>query len=261
MILNSQAKDPNIVKLLWTGGWDSTFRLLQLVVEGGAKVLPIYIIHTARASTVTEIETIDKIRKLTKELFPETVDRLLPTAFFSFHDIKQYPEITEKYTTLRQQSHLGSQYDWLARYAKQHNIDDLELSIHTDDKAHGFIKNVVEKTEDQHGSTYTLASGIESSNPLSLFKPYKFPLLEWTKLKMKEHAIKIGTYEIMNLTWFCYKPMNGEPCGLCNPCKYSIEEGMEYRFSKKALLRYRVKQNPVASKVRFVRSVAFHLLK
>lgn len=261
MIPNSQVKDPNIAKLLWTGGWDSTFRLLQLVVEKEATVLPIYIIHTARASTITEIQTIDKIRELTGKLFPQTTNRILPTSYFSFHDIKQFPEITGKYTALRQKSRLGSQYDWLARYAAQHNINDLELSIHIDDKAHGFIKDVVEKREDQHGENYTLTSGIKSNDPLSLFKPFKFPLLEWSKVRMKEHALATGTYEIMNMTWFCYKPRNGAPCGLCNPCKYSIEEGMEYRFSKKALLRYRVNRNPVASKVKFIRSAALQLLR
>ena len=257
----SQTHDPNVVNLLWTGGWDSTFRLLQLVIEKEATVLPIYIIHTARASTTTEIQTIDKIKKLTNELFPQTVGRILPITFFSFHDIKLYPEITEKYTVLRQRSHLGSQYDWLTRFAKQHNINDLELSIHIDDKAHRFIKDVVEKRVDQNGETYKLASGIENSDPLSLFKPYKFPLLEWSKVKMKEYALEKGTLEIMNMTWFCYKPRNGKPCGLCNPCRYSIEEGMEYRFSSKALLRYQVNRNPITSKVKFIRNVALQVLR
>lgn len=261
MIAKEQMQDPRIVKLLWTGGWDSTFRLLQLVVEKGATVLPIYIIHTARASTTTEIETIDKIRALTNKLFPQTTDRILPTLFFSFHDIKPYPEITEKFASLRRQSHLGSQYDWLARFAKQHHIDGMELSIHVDDKAFGFIKEVVEKTEDLNGLNYKLVPGVESNNPLSLFQPYRFPLLEWSKVRMKEHALEIGTFEIMKLTWFCYKPINGEPCGLCNPCHYSINEGMEFRFPKKALLRHQVKYHPISTKVPLFKSLALRLLK
>ena len=32
------------VKLLWTGGWDSTFRLLQLLLLYEKKVQPYYII-------------------------------------------------------------------------------------------------------------------------------------------------------------------------------------------------------------------------
>ena len=261
MIPINQIQDPSVVNLLWTGGWDSTFRLLQLVIEKEVTVRPIYIIHTDRASTSTEIQTIDKIKKLTHELFSQTVGRILPTSFFSFHDIKPYPEITEKFTSLRQKSHLGSQYDWLARFAKQHNVNDLELSIHLDDKAHAFIKDVVEKGEDQNGETYHLAPGIESSDPLSLFKPFKFPLLEWSKVMMKEYSHEKGTIDIMNNTWFCYKPQHGEPCGLCNPCKYSIEEGMKYRFPKKALWRYQVNRNPITSKVRFLRTVALQLLR
>lgn len=87
---NNQFQDPNIVRLLWTSGWDSTFRLLQLVVEKGATVLPIYIISD-RKSTPTEIETMNKIKKLTYKLFPETVGRILPTVFYAQYDIKKYP--------------------------------------------------------------------------------------------------------------------------------------------------------------------------
>jgi hypothetical protein len=236
---NNQFQDPNIVRLLWTSGWDSTFRLLQLVIEKKVTVLPIYVI-TDRASTMTEIKTMVKIKKLIHKLFPETVGRILPTIHFPVYDLNQYPEITKKNRDLKSLSKLGSQYDWLSRYAEQHGINDLELSIHADDKAYGFIKGFVVKQEGPQGEYYSLDPKIGDDNPLSLFKPFRYPILEWTKVKMKEHSLKIGTLEIMNLTWFCHSPKNGEPCGLCSPCKYSIQEGMRYRFPKKALLRYRL---------------------
>lgn len=243
---NNQFQDPNIVRLLWTSGWDSTFRLLQLVVEKGATVLPIYIISD-RASSPIEIETMNKIKKLTHKLFPETVNRILPTVFYAQYDIKKYPEVTVKHRILTNQSYLGSQYEWLSRYAKQHDITDLELSIHTDDRAYEFMKSFVVKNEDQHGSYYALDPAVGDDNPLSLFRPFRLPMLEWTKVEMKEHALKIGTFEIMNLTWFCHAPRNGKPCGLCNPCKYSMQEGMAFRFPKESLLRYRLA--PAYSKV------------
>lgn len=230
-------QDPNIVKLLWTSGWDSTFRLLQLVIEKEATVLPLYVIITASAPV--EIKAINKIKKLLFKLFPETVDRILPTFFFDSHDLPDYPEINEKYNALYDKSYLGSQYTGLAKFAKYLGINDLELSIHVDDTAYKFIKSDVIKNEDRNGEYYSLDPAMEDSNPLSLFKPFRLPMLEWTKVAMKEHAIKTGTLDIMKLTWFCHKPKNGEPCGICNPCKYSIQEGMEFRFSKKALFRYR----------------------
>lgn len=233
--------DPNIVRLLWTSGWDSTFRLLQLVIEKEVTVLPMYII-TGRASTPVEIKAINEIKKLAFKLFPQTVNRILPTLFVDVHDLPEYAEITAKYNSLYDKSYLGSQYIWLAKFAKYLGINDLELSIHVDDTAYKFIKSFVVKNEDQHGEYYSLDPAMDDSNPLSLFKPFRLPMLEWTKVAMKEHAIRTGTFEIMNLTWFCHNPVNGEPCGICNPCKYSIQEGMEFRFPKKALFRYRKDQ-------------------
>lgn len=231
--------DPNIVKLLWTSGWDSTFRLLQLVLEKKVTVLPLYIIITGRASTPVEIKAITKIKKLLFKLFPEAADRILPTIFFDIHDLPEYSEITAKYNALFDKSYLGSQYIGLAKFAKYLDISDLELSIHVDDTAYKFIKSFVVKHEDQHGEYYSLDPAMDDNDPLSLFKPFRLPMLEWSKVAMKEHAIKTGTLDIMKLTWFCHNPINGEPCGICNPCRYSIAEGMEFRFPKKALMRYR----------------------
>ena len=45
-----------------------------------------------------------------------------------------------------------------------------------------------------------------------------------------------GFYDIMLETWFCYNPINGKPCGICNPCKYTIEEGMGFRVGVKGLI-------------------------
>lgn len=237
---NYQFQDPNIVRLLWTSGWDSTFRLLRLVIEEERTVLPIYIISD-RSSAPVEIKRMNELKKLIVERFPQTADRILETVFYYVRDIKKYPEITQKYETLLAKSHLGNQYEWLSRYAKQHGINDLELCIHVDDTAYKFIKNFIVRMEDEHGEYYSVDQNMSDDNLLSFFKPFRYPVLEWSKVKMKEHVIKTGTLDIMNRTWFCHRPINGKPCGLCNPCKYTIEEGMEYRLPKSALLRYRLK--------------------
>lgn len=65
---------------------------------------------------------------------------------------------------------------------------------------------------------------------------------------MKSWAEDRGLMEIMNLTWFCHNPMNGKPCGQCNPCKYTIEEGLTYRFDEAALRRY--KKEKIRKKIR-----------
>jgi len=44
--------DGPVVNLLWTGGWDSTFRLLQLILDTRATIQPVYVIDTARRSSL-----------------------------------------------------------------------------------------------------------------------------------------------------------------------------------------------------------------
>ena len=41
------------VNILWTGGWDSTFQLLSLLLLHGRKVTPYYLIDAERLSTVS----------------------------------------------------------------------------------------------------------------------------------------------------------------------------------------------------------------
>ncbi len=74
---------------------------------------------------------------------------------------------------------------------------------------------------------------------ISIFKFFLFPILDFTRAEMKNYSIKNGFFNIMKQTWFCHKPINGLPCGLCNPCKHAIKEGFAYRLPLVARLRYR----------------------
>src|SRR5690606_24779131 len=115
---------------------------------------------------------------------------------------------------------LGSQYDWLARYAYANELSDLELSVHVDDIAYFFLKGHVEPNND--GSWRLKA---EVSGPESIFSRFTYPLLEISKTEMKELASRHGFIDILELAWFCHRPASGMPCGTCNPCIYTIEEG------------------------------------
>ena len=72
-----------------------------------------------------------------------------------------------------------------------------------------------------------------------LFGNQHFPLADYTKLQMKAEYSAMGLSDVIDKTWFCFTPIDGKPCGCCNPCKYTIEEGMTERFTKKALNRYK----------------------
>jgi len=116
-------------------------------------------------------------------------------------------------------------------------LQDLELSIHKDDKAQVFVENDVELVKEENDEYYRLSEN-PSLPELKLFSYFTFPLLEMTKLEMAEKAKESGFSHIMEETWFCYNPLkDGKPCGVCNPCKYTREEGLGRRVPDATLSR------------------------
>jgi len=227
------------INLLWTGGWDSTFRLLQLLVEHKKTVQPYYIIDTGRSSTLKEIDTRHSIINAILQRYPYTEDLILPTKYYALTDVKKNDVITGKFIILKSEKHIGSQYDWLSRFAVQFDIDNLELSIEKSDRnTHFKDTSIFVPLEDQSaGSVYKVQASIPNSHPKSIFKPFHFPILDFTKTDMRSHSIQMGYDEILDTSWFCFTPINGKPCGLCNPCKNVVVEGLGHRLPRKALLR------------------------
>ena len=70
--------DVAVVNLLWTGGWDSTFRLLQLLLLHRVPVVAYYIEDPTRPSTGIELETMARIVDRLHDAYPHTRDLLLP---------------------------------------------------------------------------------------------------------------------------------------------------------------------------------------
>lgn len=237
------------VNILWTGGWDSTFRVVQLSTKN--VIIQPYYLKDNRRSEKQELSTIKQVTedlmklKSTKCLINEPI-------FMNVKDIPANDEITKAYKEILKNDFYGSQYDWLARFALIH--EDLELSIHEDDTAVIIINKygkLLECESESKGKYHILNKDKSPENLVKIFGNFHFPLLNITKLEMKAFAEENGFNEIMNKTWFCHSPLNDEPCGICNPCIYTIEEGLAYRFSKKALLRYKVKKatNPIKGSI------------
>jgi len=226
------------VNILWTSGWDSTFRLLQLMEKGNIMVQPYYILDKTRNSNYKEKEQMQKIKELIYAKFPNSKELLLETKIIEKEKILENEIITSSYNKLLQESFMGNQYDWLGRLSKE--IGDLELCIHEDDKAHYFIKDYVCDVEGEEGKYYIVDKNKSNQDIINVFGNYKFPILHYTKVQMMEEAKRKGCYYIMLETWFCFNPKNGKPCGVCNPCTYTIEEGMGFRLGKVARVKNRL---------------------
>jgi hypothetical protein len=210
--------------------------LYASVVEG-KRVEPHYIIDTVRSSSLRELQAIDEVKASLKASYPGAYERIDSLHITSKHEIPEDAEITQAWARLRQRSHLGSQYDWLARYTHSKNLTDLELCVHVDDKLYGFIRDHVEQNPSGSYRVKTTLAGDER-----IFTRFEFPILDYSKTRMRDLAIAHGFLPILEKSWFCYEPRAGRPCGMCNPCVYSIEEGMSYRFSQEAMFRYRTRR-------------------
>ncbi|MCG5516871.1 MULTISPECIES: hypothetical protein [unclassified Ectothiorhodospira] len=234
------------INILWTGGWDSTFRVLYASIVEGRQVFPHYIIDFERRSSLRELQAISDIRKSLISLNEDAAKRIAELKITPITEIAKVADITKSYQRLRSRAHLGTQYDWLARYAKTNNIENLELSIHVDDKAYYFLNGKVDQPADGQWKLKDSITGDEY-----IFSYFTFPLLETSKTDMREIAEKFGFIDLLERSWFCFNPTHGKPCGICNPCIYTAQEGMGYRLPKSAKLRYRTRHFRLAARAPF----------
>jgi hypothetical protein len=229
--------DPT-TRLLWTAGWDSTFRLLVALLVRRKPVQPYYLIDPDRPSTPDELRAMQRIAAAIEAKHPGARGLLRETLVSNVIDVRRDAEITGRFQRLRERSHLGGQYDWLARFATQRGLTDLELAVHQDDKAAVFLQPFVVRADDDGDAFFRLRDAVPDPD-LRLFQRFRFPIFDLTKRAMQQAAQQQGFADILELTWFCHQPTpQGDPCGNCNPCRYTIEEGLGRRIPLRNRLRF-----------------------
>lgn len=223
------------VNLLWTGGWDSSFRLLQLLLQQRREVVPHYLLDPTRASTQAELEAMQRIRSAIFEKHPHTRALLQPLRTFDIAMLAPDATITDAFRKIVSRQFIGSQYDWLARFCKQLGIAELELAAgHRGGRIHGIIGALTMETTDSGYVSYRIDPKYSDTEEFALFGGFSFPLFELDKQETGSIATELGWLEILRLSWFCHKPGRGnEPCGYCNPCLYAVDEGFGWRIPRR----------------------------
>lgn len=223
------------VQLLWTSGWDSTFRLLHLVLERRVPVQPWYLNDFERLSTPFEHRAMKAIRRAIATRDAAAAALIRPTRFADVAAVAPDEEITARYRRWG----LGSQYDWLARFAEQEDISALEIGTTGQGRVHRIVGEALERVEGRGGPTYRLVA--EPSDPdLLLFRRFEFPLYDVSKKDMEGATRHAGWEPIMTLTWFCHSPKGEHPCGHCTPCRIVIDEGLGWRVPPLRRVRHRL---------------------
>lgn len=234
----------DVVKIFWTGGWDSTFRILQVILLENRKVQPYYILDPARKSSDTEIKAMDKIKDQLFLKYPSTTRLLLPTIIVNLSNIKPNEEVTNAYQEILKGQELGLQYEFLARYCVQEGLDHLEIAVEKGPAVTitKLLESSVVKVNEDNYPNFELDSKYDGTDVYTLLKYFRYPILSITKLDMQEIAIKEEFADIMEITWFCHNPQksgaNSQPCGICNPCRGVMSAGMENRMPLRSKIRY-----------------------
>lgn len=233
--MRSMPDSDALVHLLWTGGWDSTYRLLDLLLVQRKPVQPYYLIDPTRQSTGKELDTRRRIREAALARYPHVSDLLLPSIIHDVSELPHNPASVAQLEGLRQRGWLGEQYVWLADFAALRGLTRLELSINAEDRPRQRLAHDAVPVESDP-SIYRLADQPEDPN-LELFRRFRYGIFNITKREMAQRAAEAGFADLMEMTWFCHTPRNGRPCGTCAPCRDIVGEGLGRRLPLLARIR------------------------
>jgi hypothetical protein len=225
------------VDVLWTGGWDSTFLLLQTLLVDRLPVAPHYLLDPARPSLQIELVTMRRLRDRILLEHEDARDLLGPTSYHAVPDIDPDPTIAAAHAAIVRTRHLGTQWIWMPSFCKQHALDGICLGVHGGDRTFDCLQPMV--TSDPHvrggadcgQGAVRVDPRYEGTDEYTLFRFFAFPLFRLDKLEMDALARERGWGGIMEMTWFCHTPRRGTtPCGKCAACRGTIKSGMGRRI-------------------------------
>ena len=128
--------------VLWTSGWDSTFRVADLVITYGRAVRPHYLIDPSRLSTEKELTTITELSDAIAARREDGGSLLLPPRLHQRSELSTDPETRAQLRRLRTVAYLGPQYDLLVALARSLASHELELCILKGDWAYQLLRLV-----------------------------------------------------------------------------------------------------------------------
>ena len=217
--------------VLWTGGWDSTFRVIQLY-RLGATIQPIYVIDYNRISSSKELDVVEELSNSIPSKFSKSKGQILPLKIINRQDIPTNLFLKLIHKPLKTKNKIGKQYYWLACLAKKYKYENLELSLHNEDLDKFFLLNqLIEFKDGKLGLNWKINPKKVGFSRKHLFANMTFPLVTITKPEMKTIAETHNFIDLMELTWFCHKS-NNKPCGKCNPCKQYVRDGFGFRLEQ-----------------------------
>ena len=222
--------DVGIVYLFWTGGYDSTFRLCQALIDENKVVQPIYISDiidnlpqnsTRRQNKKNEYEAMKKIVQMLHNKYPRTRKTLLP-----LKDIKKITvddEISYHMRVLKSQGRVRRavcQYGAMAQVTK--NLGK-NIEICVENEPGSMLNKTMKGQMKCLGNVCYLKDRLaDNDKSLEIFRRFIFSTIKFSKEDMLKIAEKGEYDDILKVTWSCWYPRGGKPCGRCIMCRERI---------------------------------------
>lgn len=220
--------DNRIVHIFWTGGLDSTYRVVELS-RNECVIQPHYII-TSRGNVENELQAISEITSLLNS-DKRTIAKLLPVETFPKTELEVYPDIQSAWDLLHELKDFKSQqYPLLTRYARQKKLK-LEMGIQFSEN--GSVVKVIDQSylidcpDNDDVMMIDPEKGSQEWASFTLFQDFLFPksLYHKTKAEEIEELKNQGYDKVLKKVWTCFSPVLGMPCGHCFACESARKEG------------------------------------
>lgn len=231
--------EERVVHILWTGGLESTYRVVELS-QTDCIIQPHYIIYKYRGKRESKDYELRAIHKITDILKKDkrTKATILPPIICNFNDennkTEDYQDIKEAGVILATiKGCVSRQYLMFARYARNENLK-LEMGVRF--SYHGGIGKAIDTSFLVEHPVYHDVLMIDPEKgqkdwaSYTVFKDFLFPKSLFHKEKKDEagELANNGYGEVLKNVWSCYNPVFGMPCGHCSPCMGAKLEGIGY---------------------------------
>lgn len=232
--------DPTAIhQVLWTGGWDSTFRVAELVLVHGRAVQPWYVADPERRTTEREIEVMADLAHRMRQVDPDAGRLLLPVRIVALADLPPDEAVSASAQRVGAQYPMGAQYGWLPRLVPLAGWQVLEFS-HENDGRYKFVplasfrRNPAPAPDDW----FVVDESACDADRYRVFGGFRYPVLDVTKRQMAQRARSGGFEAILDQAWSCRWPtLRGTPCGQCSPCRQIREAGLTDRVPPDTAVR------------------------
>lgn len=213
------------INILWTGGLDSTFRVVELS-QRKCTIQPYYFV-TKRKSLRHELNAIRKITRILRK-DKRTQATLRNPIIVGIEDRQR--DATTFDSWYRLMKGRSWQYYEFAKYAAQYNIE-MEMGLQF--SPNGSVAKNIDKTlliphPDADYDVQIIDKTRADQDTINVFGRFYFPKSLYHKTKGEEvEILRTNGYEkVLKHIWFCFDPMWGYPCGHCFPCRSSEKEGV-----------------------------------